>query len=449
MEPTDSSPESDRHKLGPVLATLLVAGNLLGSGIFLLPATLASIGGISLLGWLAAMVGALLLAVVFSALVVMRPDVDGVADYAQIAGGRYAGFQSGFAYWASNWTGVVAVSLAVVGYMTVLAPALRNPVVSAAATIAVIWLLTLINAIGPRLASKFSGWTLALGVWPVVAVGMLGWFWFDPSLFARSWNPAGQTPLAATQASVLLIFWAFTGMESAFVVASVVRQPRRNVPIATIGGVVIASIVFITASSAIMGVVPAGELGRSSAPFALAIGRMFGPAVASVVAICAMLKASGTAGGVTLVTAETTRASAATGYFPAFLSRVNRQGTSINALLCLGALETVTVLLSISPTLGRQFQILIDISTILTLVMYAWCALALLRVSGMVASKSRRLGLQVCAGLALAFCIWTVAVSEPKLLVVSLGFLAVTVPLWVAVRVAERARAASAAAPVS
>ena len=243
---------------------------------------------------------------------------------------------------------------------------------------------------------------------------------------------------------MLLIFWAYTGMESSIVAASVVRRPERNVPISTVAGVLIATAIFISATTAILGLVPAAGLGGSSAPFSLAIGRMFGPALAGLVAACAMLKAAGTAGGITLLTAETTRASAATGYFPAFLARVDRRGASVNALLFLAALETATVLLTISPSLGRQFATLIDISTILTLVMYGWCAVAALKISGQAASPAIRLALRTCAGLALAFCIWTAAVSDLKLLLVSLGFLAVTVPLWLGVQALERARGATA-----
>ena len=440
-----SQPQPEQaSKLGPVLATVLMVGNLVGSGIFLLPATLASIGGVSLFGWLAGAAGALLLAVVFSALVILRPGVDGVADYARLAAGRYAGFQSGFAYWVSNWIGTVAIALAVTGYMTVFLPALRSPVGSALATIAVIWLLTAVNALGPKMASRFGGWTLALGALPVLAVGLLGWLWFDPGLYARNWNPTGQPLLQGTQASLLLIFWAYTGMESAIVTASVVRNPARNVPLATVAGVLIATAIFVAATSAILGLVPSGELGRSSAPFAMAIGRMSGAGLAGLVAACAMLKAAGTAGGITLLTAETTRASAATGYFPAFLARVDRRGASINALLFLGILETATVLLTISPTLGRQFQTLIDVSTLLTLVMYGWCAVAALRISGQLASARARLALRGCAVAALGFCVWTAVSSDLKLLMVGLGLLALTVPLWLGVRAAEGAKAAAA-----
>ncbi len=102
------------------------------------------------------------------------------------------------------------------------------------------------------------------------------------------------------------------------------------------------------------------------------------------------------------------------------------------------------MLLTISPTLGRQFQTLIDVSTLLTLVMYGWCAVAALRISGQLASARARLALRGCAVAALGFCVWTAVSSDLKLLMVGLGLLALTVPLWLGVRAAEGAKAAAA-----
>ena len=440
---------AEAAKLGPVLATILVAGNMIGSGIYLLPATLATVGTVNLLGWLAATVGALLIAGVFSALAILRPDIDGVAEYARVGLGRYIGFQSGLAYWMSNWTGVIAVGVAVTGYLTVFAPVLHRPVAAAVCTTVVIWLVTLVNVAGPRFVGKLGGVSLALGLLPVLAVALFGWLWFDPHLFLSAWNVSGRPALQAAQTSLVLVFWSFTGMESAIVAAAVVRRPERNVPIATIGGVAIAAAVYILASTAIGGILPQSELARSSAPFAAAVMRMVGPLAASAVAICALVKTFGTVSGITLLTAETTRASAATGYFPAFLARVDRRGASINALIFLGVLETVTVLLTISPSLGRQFQTLIDISTILTLVMYGWCAVAVLRISGKIVSSRVRLLLRMVAALALGFCVWTAVCSDLKLLAFSLAFLALSVPLWLVVRAGEARRAPTTGSPAA
>ena len=62
--------------------------------------------------------------------------------------------------------------------------------------------------------------------------------------------------------------WAFIGVETASVSAGVVENPTRNVPIATLGGVILAGICYVLSSSAIMGMIPNKELIASSAPFA-------------------------------------------------------------------------------------------------------------------------------------------------------------------------------------
>ncbi len=438
---------AEQAKLGPVLATGLVAGNMIGSGVYLLPATLATVGNISLLGWLVATVGALLMAGVFSGLVVLRPDIDGVGDYARVGLGRYLGFQSGLAYWVSDWTGVIAVAVAVTGYLTVFLPILHQPLAGVASSVAVVWLVTLVNVIGPRFVGKLGGLTLVMGLLPIVSVALFGWLWFDPHLFLSAWNVSGQPPLQAVQTSLVLIFWAFTGMESAIVAAAVVRRPERNVPIATVGGVAIAAVVYILASAAIGGVMRQSELAHSSAPFAAAVLRMAGPLAASAVAICALAKTLGTVSGITLLTAETTRSSAAIGDFPKFLASVRSDGAPVVSLVFLAILETVTLVLTISPTVGRQFGVLIDISTVLTLVMYGWCALALVRFAGAVRSPGWRLAVRTCGVLAFVFCLWTILASERRLLIVSLVFLAATLPAWGATRLAGRARIGHTEAP--
>ena len=434
---------TDAAKLGPVLATVLVAGNIVGSGIYLLPATLALVGGISLFGWALATVCALLLAVVFSALVVLRPDLDGIPAYVRAGLGPYLGFQAGLVYWASNWTGIIAIAVTVTGYLAFFMPALRDPITAAGCTLAVIWLMTLANIIGARFVGKLGGVGLVLGLLPLAAVGLFGWLWFDPHLYAQSWNVSGKPLLQATGASLVLIFWAFTGMESAIVAAAVVRRPERNVPIATIGGVALAAAVYVLASVAIGGIVPGPELARSSAPFATAMTRMSGPVAASLVALCALVKVAGTGLGITLITGETTRASAANGHFPRLLARTRADGIPVNALVFLAIMMSALVLVTIAPTIRRQFEVLIDLATVFTLIPYIWCCLAAARFAGAIRSRAWRLTVQASALLAAAFCLGFTASSEPRLLLISLVALAATIPLWIGIRFAGRSRRAT------
>src|SRR4029077_8988266 len=99
-------------------------------------------------------------------------------------------------------------------------------------------------------------------------VGILGWFFFDPNLFMAGWNPTGGSNLQAISAAFSIMFWAFMGVESASVAAGVVRDPRRNVPRATLYGVLIAALVYVLSTTAILGIIPNEALRHSTAPFA-------------------------------------------------------------------------------------------------------------------------------------------------------------------------------------
>src|SRR5690606_12879825 len=131
-------------------------------------------------------------------------------------------------------------ALAVTGYLTVLVPAIDTPLARTATTAAVIWLLTFVAILGPRAIGRLHGLTLAVGLVPLLAAGTLGWLWFDPELFARSWNVGGEPASQAVFGSLVSVFWAFVGVEAATMVARMVRDPERNVPLATMGGVGIA-----------------------------------------------------------------------------------------------------------------------------------------------------------------------------------------------------------------
>lgn len=421
------------NKLGLGLATMLVAGNMIGSGIYLLPAGLAVIGGISLAGWAVASAGALMLAAVFGWLAVLRPGADGLANLVGERLGKIFGFQTAQFYWLNCWIGDIAIAVAVTGYLAFFFPVLRETWPGASVTVVVIWLATLINIIGVRFAGRFDGLTLIVGLVPILAVGGLGWLWFDPGLFAQGWNVGGAAPAEAVRASVAMVFWAFLGLESASVAAAVVKNPERNVPLATVGGVGLAAIVYVAAFAAIMGLLPADRMATSTAPFADAVARIVGPVAAGLVAVCATAKALGTLNGWVLVTAETTRWTAASAYLPRWLARRSARGTSSRALLAMAALMTVAVLATASPTLGEQFALMINLAVILSLMVYIYCCIALLRMSGEMPAERRALARGV-AGLALLFSLWVALEAGSQALIFAAVLLVLTFAAWPLVR---------------
>jgi arginine:agmatine antiporter len=154
---------------------------------------------------------------------------------------------------------------------------------------------------------------------------------------------------------------------------------------------------------------------------------------AALVAICAAAKAAGTLGGWVLVTAETTRWTAAAGYLPRVLAKRSPRGASVRALLVMAVVMTVVVFLTASPTIGKQFGMLIGLSVILSLMVYAYCCVALWRLSDGVAPRRRRT-MRVVAVLAIGFCLWTAFESGTQALTFAAVLLVVTFAAWPLVR---------------
>jgi arginine:agmatine antiporter len=410
------------RKLGPVLATMIVAGNMIGSGIFLLPATLAGVGSLTVLGWIISTFGALALALLFSKLARRKPMAGGPATYAFDAFGRFWGSQSSLWYWAACLIGNVAIATAASSYLSSFFGIDAGPLFGALFTVLLLWLVTVVNLVSPRFVGQFDGVLLIAGLIPLLLVVTIGWSAFDAAQFKASWNVSGQPLLHALPNSLALVFWAFTGLESASVAAAVVENPERNVPIATISGVLIAAVLYIGASIVIFGVAPAAEIAASNAPFALAAAKMMGPAAGPLVALCGGLKALGTLAGWVLMTAQVSRAAADHGLLPQMFARTRSGDTPVAGLIVAGFIGTAAILLTIAPTLGKQFGLLAEASTLFALLTYLGACAATVRYK-----VRSELPLALIGG---AFCIVVIAMSTAPVLKATLICLALFALLY-------------------
>jgi arginine:agmatine antiporter len=404
---------ADGHaRVGVVGATGLVAGGMIGSGVFLLPATMGAMGSISILGWLAATAVALALALQFAWLARAAPEARGLAGYVEAGLGSLAGLQTSFLYWVSNWVGAVAVAVAVAGYVAFLVPDLGGPGARFVTTLAVIWLGVLAVWFGPRAFARAQGLTLALGLAPVLLTATAGWLWFDPHLFVRSWNPQGLGLGPAIGASALAAIWAFTGVEGAAAVAGVVRDPERNVPRATLIGLTLTAALYIGACAVLMGVLSSDRLGRSTAPFADAAGVMVGAGVAGTIAVCAAVRLWGCFATSILSGTETSRSAADAGMFlRGFRTRPGEQVSPVN-LLVFGGLMSLVAVGTATPTLGSQFSTLANTSVLLTLYAYALAA-GSLAVLARGFGRTRRMLAFGLAGVTTTACAWLTFSAKP------------------------------------
>ena len=398
--------------VGLLGATALVAGSMIGSGIYLLPASLGAIGSISILGWIVATVAALAIGGMFAWLASVAPHAKGIPEFVHAGLGQFFGVQTAVAYCANNWIGTAAIALAVAGPIGFLVPALAPPGPRLMLTLASIWLALGATWIGPRMVARIEGLTLAVGLLPVLIAATFGWFAFHPAIFIASWNPQGMSPTSAIGASAVSAFWAFLGVEGAAAVAGVVRDPGRNVPRATLLGVFAVAVFYIAACTALMGILPAETLAKSAAPFAEAGKAALGLGLAAAIAVCALLRAQGCISGWMLVTSETSRTAADAGLFPSlFRSRPEERASLVN-LLTAGAVMSLVAVMTASPTLGQQFATLANIAVILSLYSYALAGASLIRLSGSLA-PGRRLAARLIALAAMGCSLALIASGKP------------------------------------
>ncbi|HEY0649616.1 amino acid permease [Phenylobacterium sp.] len=403
---------SHHGKVGVLGAAALVAGSMVGSGVYLLPATFGAVGSISILGWGAAMMAALAIAGMFAWLSKAAPEATGLGGYVQAGLGRFFGVQTAVAFWTLCWIGNVAVALAVVGAGAFLVPGLNEPGPRLATTLAAVWFAVGVSWVGPRAVARLEGFTLGIGLLPVVLVAIVGWFWFQPEVFLASWNPQGLAVGEAVGRSALTAFWAFLGLECAAAAAGVVRDPSRNVPRATLIGVVGVAALYIAATSVVMGIIPGARLAGSTAPFADAAQATLGLALGAAIAVCALLRAAGCLTGWTLVTAETTRSAADVGVFPAFFrTRPGERASPVN-LLTAGVLMTLVAVLTATPTLGEQFGTLANMAVLLALYCYILAGASLTRLARGF-ENGRRVAAMATAGLAIACALALIAQAKP------------------------------------
>lgn len=426
-------------KIGVGLAAMLVAGNMIGSGVYLLPSVLAGVGGISILGWGVAVLGALILAAMFAAFAHYGLEASGQQGLiGKIADGlgSFWGYQAAALYSVGCWVGNVAIALAVTGYAASFAPALKGGLASAAFTTAVILAATAANIFGSRMVGRLQAATLLIGLAPVLLIAVAGWAVFNPTLFAAQWNVAHSSPAQVLNTTMLPIFWAFLGLESAAVCAVRVRDPGRNIARATLIGVAMAGGVYAAGCVVLLGVMPAGAIAASTAPFADGAHVILGVGVGAVVAVCAMIRAGGTLAGWILVTAETAQSAAASGLFSRLLAEPGAKAT-VRTLVVAAVIMVAIVAVSAAPVLAEQFSTLIDVAVLVSLAMYILSAAALWRLCAREPARGRRLFVRAACAASIAFCMGVVLTSKPLLLASGLAVMGLASLAYLWARLAQ------------
>lgn len=410
----------------------MVIGNVIGSGVYVLPATLAPYGSVVPVAWLATVGGTMCLAFAMARLAAVNGG--GPNAYVTQAFGERVAFLTSWSYLVSNWSAIAAVTIAVGGGLSYLFPAAGQLLGVGGLALGGLLLILLVNLLGTRSAGWTQLATVVIKLVPLVLVlGLIAWKWgsgvpVEPLRRA----PAGLSAIAAASA---LMFFSLTGFEAAAVAAERTRDPTRTVPLTTILGTGGAGLIYFLVVTAVMLLVPYAILAASKAPFADAVSPIWGSRASEVIAAFSVISAFGAGNSLLLMCGEISGAMAAQRDLPGLFGRRNASGAASPALVASAILTALLILAAAStePVFASLFGFVTLISSVSTLILYCACAAAAWKLGMGLAGRGVLL-------LALAFSIFTFWGAGLEACLWSLALLAAGWPVRMASRAWNRKR---------
>lgn len=383
-----------KSKMGVIQLTILTMVNMMGSGIIMLPTKLAEVGTISITSWLVTAVGSVSLAYAFSKCGMFSRKPGGMGGYAEYAFGKSGNFMVNYTYSISLLIANIAIAVAAVGYAAEFFNIRISPMETALSTIALLWLAVVFNFGGPRITGQISTVTVWGLIIPVLGVSVIGWFWFNPNTYAQAWNPHDLPIPSAITASISMTLWAFLGLESACANAEAAKNPERDVPIAVLVGTTGVATIYIASTNIMAGIVSNADLVKSTAPFGLVFAYMFNPFLGKLITALMIIGCCGCLLGWQFTVSQVFKSSSEVGYFPKIFSKITKAGAPIKGMCILASIQTALALMTISPTLTRQFNDLVNLAVVINIVPYllSMAALFIIQKTAKVDAKKAFLG---------------------------------------------------------
>ena len=368
---------SDQHRvIGFWKGWSIAVGCAIGSGIFMMPTMLAPYGLLGFGGWLVAGAGSILVALTMARLVKRIPKTGGPYVYVNEGLGTFSGFIIAWTYWVACVSAIAGISIAFVGYLGFFLPQIANSQINALlASLLLIWIIVFLNIRSLENSSKFQLISTLLKLLPLIFIILLGASNFNVNNLPEL-NPSNLHPISLIATVTTLVMWSFIGIETATVPADNVINPQETIPKVLIASVITILILYILVSIAIAALVPASELLNSSAPFALAASKILGVTGGTIISIGALISTLGSLNANTLTAGNLSLAAARDGLLPSKFVILSRNGTPIFTYLLTGAFVSTLLILNYTKGIVNAFVFMAMLSTLSTLIAYAFCAIA-------------------------------------------------------------------------
>lgn len=371
-----------KRELGLVAATSIVVGNMIGSGIFTSPQSLASVGSptATVIAWIITGLGSVLLALSFANLGSKYPSTGGPIVYTRKAFGEFTAFLVAWTFWIGSWIGNAAIITAIIRYLTPFFPILsESGLTSFLVSSAILWTFTYINYRGVKNAGVVGVVTTALKLSVILIFFVIALIGFDMANFQSFSSPeVKELGLGALPSAIAVTLWSFVGLESAAVSGGEIKNPKVNIKRSTILGTVLASVIYLILSVLAMGGLPQDVLATSEAPLSEIINHITGATWGgSFISLGIVISAAGAASGWILTTARISFAAGEEGLFPKFFSKVNpKYSTPSISLLITGICTNALLVLNYVSSLTSAFDFMINLATLSFIPAYALSACA-------------------------------------------------------------------------
>lgn len=368
-----------KRELGLGAATAIVVGNIIGSGIFMSPASFARVTNpkVSMIAWIITAIGSLLIALSFANLGSKMPKTGGPIVYTRAAFGDFAGFLIGWSFWIGSWVGNCAIITAFMSYFTYFVPAAKSPGIAFLVCTIVVWLFTAINIYGVKYVGKIGVISTVLKVGVLVVFIVIAAINFDPSYLSTvsSEELSGMNTLPS---AIAIALWAFVGLESATVAGGEIKNPEKNIKKSTVYGILIVSAIYIFMSFVAMGAMDQATLAKSEAPLADIINSATGANWGgNFIAFGALISTLGATSGWFLTTARSAVGAAEDGLFPEIFKKISPKYSTPTASLIIGSIcMNLLLVLNYVSTLQKAFDFMILLATLSFLPAYTFCAAA-------------------------------------------------------------------------
>lgn len=304
----------------PALAATIVNG-ILGAGIYVLPAIVSiRLGAAGILGYL--FCGIMLIAIILCYMEIGSKinTSGGSYIYVEKAFGPFAGFVANWLY-SFGWgiLGSAALMNVIADSFAVLFPVFSNPFVRALLYFVLLGTMVWVNVRGAKQSVKLLEYITIIKLIPLVAIIIFGFSQVKMSnLHWQHWphlSTLGQT--------VLVLFFAFAGFETALGASGEIKNPKRTIPFGVLLGAAIVFLFYVLIQTVTQGVLGPAISAFKDAPLAAVAQNIVGPAGTTVLLVAAMISCLGNVGGDVLNTPRLLFAGANDGLFPRFLAKVH------------------------------------------------------------------------------------------------------------------------------